>query len=78
MQFDSFSAFIDMGGYGFYVWLSYGFCTLILTLLLFASVQKNKSVKRQIAQKQKREEKLRQAAKQQATQISNDSNEEVS
>ena len=23
MQFDSFSAFLDMGGYGFYVWLAF-------------------------------------------------------
>lgn len=65
MQFDSISAFLDMGGYGFYVWLSYGVTALTLGLLVVASVQQHKSIKKQIAQRQKREAKLRQAAQQQ-------------
>lgn len=30
MYFDSFNSFIDMGGHGLYVWLSYGIFLLIL------------------------------------------------
>ena len=30
MFFDSFSAFIEMGGHGFYVWLSFGLTGLLI------------------------------------------------
>ncbi|MFT6193922.1 MAG: heme exporter protein D [Cognaticolwellia sp.] len=62
MQFDSFSAFIAMGGYGFYVWLSYGVSLLALALLVLSSITNHKKIKQQIAQREKREKKLRQAA----------------
>jgi heme exporter protein D len=62
MQFDSISAFIDMGGYGFYVWLSYGVSIIALALLVFSSITRHKNIKQQIAQRIKREAKLRQAA----------------
>lgn len=65
MQFDSIAAFIDMGGYGFFVWLSYGFAFAVLGILFVSTLFKERSVKQQIAQKHKREQKLRDAAKQQ-------------
>lgn len=68
MQFDSISAFFDMGGYGFYVWLSYGVSISALALLVFASINSHKKIKQQIVQRQKRETKLRQAAEQQKAQ----------
>jgi len=43
MQFDSFSDFIAMGGYGFYVWLSFGTCALILLGILFSSLRDKKT-----------------------------------
>ena len=78
MQFDSFSAFIDMGGYAFYVWLSYGTAALMLALLIVLSLKRDKSVRAHIKQKQKREDKLKQAAKLQKKQQNNDSNEVLS
>ncbi len=30
MFFDSFSAFLEMGGHGFYVWLSFGLTGLLI------------------------------------------------
>lgn len=66
MKFDSLQAFLDMGGYGFYVWLSYGVSLGLLTLLLISSLSAHKKVKQQIQQKQKREQKLRKAAQMQA------------
>ena len=68
MQFDSFSAFIDMGGYGFYVWLSYGVATALLLILIFSSVTGHKQVIKNIAQRKQREDKLRQVRKQQKKQ----------
>ncbi len=61
MQFSSFADFINMGGYGFYVWLSYGVATFLLVALIFASINGHKRVIQDVAQRQKREEKLRKA-----------------
>lgn len=68
MQFDSFSAFIDMGGYGFYVWLSYGVATALLLILIFSSITGHKQVIKSIAQRKQREDKLRQVRQQQKKQ----------
>lgn len=64
MQFDSFSAFIDMGGYGFYVWLSYGVATALLFILILTSVFNHKRTIKNIAQRKQREDKLRQVRSQ--------------
>ncbi len=61
MQFNSFSDFINMGGYGFYVWLSFGAAALILTLLLISSKAGHQKIINQIAKRKEREDKLRQA-----------------
>ncbi|PKG86280.1 heme exporter protein CcmD [Colwellia sp. 75C3] len=61
MQFNSFSDFINMGGYGFYVWLSFGAAALILTLLLISSKAGHQQIITQISKRKQREDKLRQA-----------------
>ena len=63
MQFSSFSDFINMGGYGFYVWLSFGVTALLLTLLTVISKSDHQKVIKQISLRIKREDKLRQARK---------------
>jgi heme exporter protein D len=70
MQFSTFAEFIAMDGHGFYVWLSYGVSFTLLTLLVFFSIAKNKNIIIQIRRRQQREEKLKQAAKQQKDNIS--------
>lgn len=62
MQFDSISAFFDMGGYAFFVWLSYGVSAFLLAALVFSSHSNHKKVKSKIAQRLQREKKLRKAA----------------
>jgi heme exporter protein D len=37
--------FLNMGGYGFYIWLSYAFAIFSLTYLYYVSVKKLDSVK---------------------------------
>ncbi len=59
-QFASLAEFLDMGGYAFYVWLSYGTALLAIGGLIFHSARKRKAVLAQIAQKQAREARLRQ------------------
>lgn len=61
MQFNSFGDFINMGGYGFYVWLSFGVSALILSLLLISSKRGHQQIINQIAKRKQREDKLRQA-----------------
>lgn len=63
MQFESISAFFDMGGYGFYVWLSYGVAALAILLLIVFSKQKHQQTIQHIAQRYLREIKRKEAAK---------------
>lgn len=59
MHFNSFSEFINMGGYGFYVWLSYGVTFALLITLTVVSVRKRRNLFNQIRSKQAREQKLK-------------------
>jgi len=77
MQFDSFSAFLNMGGYGFYVWLSFGVSTVLLAGLIFSSITNHSKVIKDIATRQQREEKLRQVRKDRKNSKTNLSNEET-
>ncbi|WP_070375827.1 heme exporter protein CcmD [Colwellia sp. PAMC 20917] len=68
MQFDSISAFFDMGGYAFFVWLSYGVSAFLLAALIYSSLSNHKKVKQKIALRLQREKKLRKAAQQNSAQ----------
>ena len=58
MHYSSFADFIDMGGYGFYVWLAYGITFGLLLILTLSSIFKRKSLFKEINAKQRRDEKL--------------------
>lgn len=61
MQFNSFSEFLAMGGYGAYVWSSVAIVLIAIGWLTYDSVTlKSKSFK-MIKQEQERAEKIRQA-----------------
>ena len=59
MQFDSFKDFLDMGGYAFYVWLSYGVTFGCLAILITLSVRQKRKVLIEIAKKITREQRLK-------------------
>jgi len=61
MQFDSFASFLDMGGYGFYVWLSFGASAALILLLIFSTLLSHKNARANIARQVKREQRLQQA-----------------
>jgi heme exporter protein D len=61
MQFSSFSEFFAMGGYGFYVWLSYGTCAVILLTLLITSVRNHKNTLTAVSQQLAREARISKA-----------------
>ena len=48
--------FFAMGGYGFYVWVSYGLCFVILAANIIIPVIQRKQILRQLALKQKRKQ----------------------
>lgn len=67
MQFDSFSDFIAMGGYGFYVWLSFGTCALILLGILVNSLRDTKRIMASVEQQIIREARIKKAKQEQAS-----------
>jgi len=67
MQFDSFSNFIAMGGYGFYVWLSFGTCALILLGILLNSLRDTKRIMASVEQQIIREERIKKAKQEQTS-----------
>lgn len=51
MYFESLSAFLAMGGYGFFVWLSYGVSILVVTaFVMYIKVDKRNLIKEVRAQ----------------------------
>lgn len=77
MQFDSFSDFLAMGGYGFYVWLSFGISAALILGLIFSSILGHKQAINNIASRQLREDKLRQLRKQRTERSNNDTNTDI-
>ena len=56
MAFDSFSAFLQMGGYAFYVWASVGLTLLVLGWVMLAPVARHRRLQRNLARQQRRDE----------------------
>ena len=67
MQFDSFSDFIAMGGYGFYVWLSFGTCALMLLGILFSSLRDKKQILASVEQQSARETRIKNSKQEQTS-----------
>ncbi|MGL5031149.1 MAG: heme exporter protein CcmD [Aeromonas sp.] len=55
MYFASLSDFLAMGGYGFYVWLSFGLTLVCLVGILFSTRMKTRSLLRELRTKQAQE-----------------------
>ncbi|AFI87659.2 heme exporter protein CcmD [Aggregatibacter actinomycetemcomitans] len=60
MFFQSWNEFINMGGYGFYVWLSYGLSLLVIGVLIVQSLAGKSAVLKSIKREQQRETRLQQ------------------
>lgn len=56
MQFSNLNEFLAMGGYGFYVWLSFGLTLIVIALLTMdSSLAKNKLFKSALQQEQRKQ-----------------------
>lgn len=51
----NWSEFIEMGGYGFYVWSAWGITVVFLLLMVTVPLRKNVVLKREIARQYQRE-----------------------
>ncbi|MAD74910.1 MAG: heme exporter protein CcmD [Rheinheimera sp.] len=65
MHFQSFSEFLAMGGYGFFVWLSFGITYLLLLGLITVSVYQQHQFKQQLKATIAREQRVKQYQEQQ-------------
>ena len=60
MFFQSWSDLIQMGGYGFYVWLSYGLSFIAIVALIIQSLMGKSAVLKSVKREQQRESRLQQ------------------
>ncbi|MCQ9121494.1 heme exporter protein CcmD [Rodentibacter pneumotropicus] len=61
MFFQTWSDFFDMGGYGFYVWLSYGISLVVIVALIIQSFKQHKTILQNVLRETQREARLQQA-----------------
>jgi len=59
-NFASFSDFLAMGGYGLYVWMSFGLTAFVLLGIWAFSIHQQKEFKRQLETRLAREARVRQ------------------
>ena len=61
MAFSSFSDFIAMGGYSFYVWLAYGISMISIIFLIVHTVMTRQKIFKCIEQRLLREQRIKAA-----------------
>lgn len=67
MHFSSFNDFLQMGGYAFYVWLSYGITFGTMLWIVLSANFTRRKLFRDIKSKVAREERMKQAKKRENT-----------
>lgn len=61
MFFQTWNDFFNMGGYGFYVWLSYGISLVAIVALIVQTIKQHKIVLQSVLREAQREVRLQQA-----------------
>ena len=59
MQFESWSAFWDMGGYGFFVWLAFGVTAAAMVAIVVDTLVAKRTLIKQVQQEQQRKQRIR-------------------
>ncbi|GFD81380.1 heme exporter protein D [Tenacibaculum sp. KUL118] len=65
MQFESFTEFLNMGGYAFYVWLSFGVTFVAMAMIAIQSFIKHRNLMKQVVVEQERKARIKKARLQQ-------------
>ncbi|MBU2977818.1 heme exporter protein CcmD [Alteromonas sp. C1M14] len=63
MQFDSLADFFAMGGYGFYVWLSFGVSALMMVAITVQTRMEHSKLLAQITTEKQRQVRIEKARK---------------
>jgi heme exporter protein D len=71
MAFDTITEFLAMGGYGFYVWLSYGITVLVLLALVWHGHAAGQQLRHAAQQQVQRQQRLARRQQQEQQQSSN-------
>jgi heme exporter protein D len=66
MYFEDISSFFDMGGYGLYVWLSFGSAALCLVVLWLDSLFSKRTLLTKVLSEQARQARIKAAAEKSA------------
>ena len=61
MQFESFADFLNMGGYAFYVWLSFGVTFLGMGIIAIQSFSKHRDLLKQVVVEKERKARIKKA-----------------
>lgn len=61
MFFQTWNDFFNMGGYGFYVWLSYGISLVAIVALIVQTIKQHKTVLQSVLREAQREVRLQKA-----------------
>jgi len=67
MQFESFSSFLAMGGYAFYVWMSFGVTFGAMLLFVIVSYRQHRSLLKHVIKEQERQIRIQNARKKSRT-----------
>lgn len=70
MQFDSMADFLAMGGYGFYVWLSFGFTGMSLLAIVVQTILAQRTLKNQISAETQRRKRIQHAENKRTNHVS--------
>ncbi len=65
MQFETLSDFFAMGGYGFYVWLSFGSTAAIMAGIWWSSRRAHRNTLKEVEKQIRREARIKQAQEEQ-------------
>jgi heme exporter protein D len=65
MQFESFADFLAMGGYAFYVWLSFGVTFVAMAIVAVQSFIKHRGLLKQVVVEKERKARIKKARQQQ-------------
>jgi heme exporter protein D len=57
-KFENMTAFFDMGGYTFFVWMSFGLTFICMTAILFHSLYMSKKIKQGVEKERARAERI--------------------
>ncbi|TCP91277.1 heme exporter protein D [Cricetibacter osteomyelitidis] len=60
MFFETWNDFLNMGGYGFYVWLAYGVSLVTIAGLAVQSIKGKNAIFNEICKEQQREARMKQ------------------